>query len=186
MEGAKLARIFWPKERERFMSETVIADEQVQLVDPRNRPCGSTSRVTLRRLGCWHRATYIVVRNPAGELCVQTRTLIKETHPGWYDLAAGGVVGAGEATLPAARRELEEELGIRRVPLAALGEFRFVDGALRIYGSLYGVRYAGPLRLQPEEVAAVSWMTPSAALALEHATPDTRVALELALRQDGW
>jgi len=168
------------------MSETVIAAEQVQLVDPFNRPCGSTSRVMMRRLGCWHRATYIVVRNAAGEICVQQRTTIKETHPGWFDLAAGGVVGAGEAALPAARRELEEELGIRGVPLRPGGDFRFAEGGLRLYGSLFWVRYDGPLRLQPEEVAAVRWLPLDEALALEKATPDTRIALARAVELDGW
>ncbi|WP_251977406.1 NUDIX hydrolase [Salinicola avicenniae] len=160
------------------MSDIVIADEQVQLVDSRNRPCGSASRAVMRRLGCWHRATYIVVFNAGGEVCVQQRTMIKETYPGGFDLAAGGVVGAGEAFLPAARRELEEELGIRGVPLRPAGELRFVEGSLRIFGALYGVSVDGPLRLQPEEVAAVRWMPPREALALERATPDTRLALQ--------
>ena len=60
------------------VNKRVIADEQVQLVDPRNRPCGSASRVTMRQLNCWHRATYIVVRNGKDEICVQERTSIKE------------------------------------------------------------------------------------------------------------
>lgn len=168
------------------MCETVIAVEQVQLVDPFNRPCGSASRAMMRRLGCWHRATYIVVRNSAGEICVQQRTRIKETHPGWFDLAAGGVVGAGEASLAAARRELEEELGIRGVALQPGGDFRFVESGLKLYGSLFWVCHDGPLRLQPEEVAAVRWLPPDEALALEMATPDTRVALVRAIELDNW
>lgn len=168
------------------MSDIVIADEQVQLVDPHNRPCGSTSRAMMRRLSCWHRATYIVVRNAAGEICVQERTAIKETHPGWFDLAAGGVVGAGEASLPAARRELFEELGVRGVRLIPGGEFVFHEAQLKLYGSLYWVNYAGPLRLQPEEVAAVRWMPVAEALALEKATPDTRLALSKAVELGHW
>lgn len=168
------------------MNKRIIADEQVQLVDPRNRPCGSASRVTMRRLNCWHRATYIVVRNGKDEICVQERTSIKETHPGWFDLAAGGVVGAGEASRPAARRELFEELGIRGVKLMSGGEFMFQEAGLNLYGSLYWVNYDGPLRLQPEEVAAVRWLPIPEALALEKATPDTRVALSKAVSLDHW
>ncbi|WP_110642858.1 NUDIX domain-containing protein [Salinicola sp. CPA57] len=168
------------------MSETVIADEQVQLVDPYNRPCGSASRVMMRRLNCWHRATYIVVRNVKGEICVQQRTSIKETHPGWFDLAAGGVVAAGEASRPAARRELFEELGVRGVELISGGEFVFREAGLNLYGSLYWVNYGGPLCLQPEEVAAVRWLSIPEALALEKATPDTRMALSKAIDFDHW
>lgn len=168
------------------MSDIVIADEQVQLVDPYNRPCGSASRATMRRLGCWHRATYIVVRNSTGEICVQQRTTIKETHPGWFDLAAGGVVGAGESSLPAARRELFEELGIRGVKLIDGGEFMFHEANLKLYGSLYWVDYDGPLRLQPEEVEAVRWMPVAEALALEKGTPDTQLALSRAIELGHW
>jgi len=168
------------------MRNRVIADEQVQLVDPRNRPCGSASRATMRRLRCWHRATYIVVRNAKAEICVQERTSIKETHPGWFDLAAGGVVGAGEASRPAAARELFEELGVRGVELTAGGEFMFQEAGLNLYGSLYWVDYDGPLCLQPEEVAAVRWLPIPEALKLAKATPDTRVALAQAIELDHW
>lgn len=162
-----------------------IADESIQLVDARNRPCGSAPRATMRRYRFWHRATYIVVRNAAGELCVQRRTLTKEVFPGGLDLAAGGVVGAGEAVHLAARRELAEELGIEGVPLRHVLEFVYAAGGHHIFGSAYLVDYDGPLRLQAEEVAEVFWLAPPEALALKQVTPDTRQAVE-ALVRAGW
>ncbi|MFG6177935.1 NUDIX hydrolase [Halomonas sp. THAF12] len=155
-----------------------IADESIQLVDARNRPCGSAPRATMRRYRYWHRATYIVVRNTAGEICVQRRTLTKEVFPGGLDLAAGGVVGAGEAVHLAARRELAEELGIVGVPLRHVLEFVHAAGGHHIFGSAYLVDHDGPLRLQAEEVAEVSWHSPAEALALDGVTPDTRQAVE--------
>ncbi|MGB8714567.1 MAG: NUDIX domain-containing protein [Onishia taeanensis] len=163
----------------------VIADEHIQLVDARNRPCGSAPRALMRRFHFWHRATYIVVRNSRGEICVQRRTLIKEVFPGGDDLAAGGVVGAGEAVHLAARRELAEELGIRGQPLRACGGFRYSEGGNHIYGSVYLVDYDGLLCLQPEEVDSVRWMPLREALALDTATPDTRCALGM-LYAGGW
>ncbi|WP_110666346.1 NUDIX hydrolase [Salinicola halophilus] len=168
------------------MTDVVIADEQVQLVDSRNRPRGSAARRTMRRLACWHRATYVIVRNATGHICVQQRTLHKETYPGAFDLAAGGVVGAGEASLPAARRELAEELGISGVRLDGGHTFRFAEDGLHAFGSVYWVHYDGALQLQASEVAAVRWLSLGQALALEAATPDTRVALALAARENGW
>ncbi len=47
-----------------------------------------------------------------GRLLVHRRADDKDVYPGWWDLAAGGVVGAGEAYGAAARRELAEELGV--------------------------------------------------------------------------
>ncbi|MDR5863370.1 NUDIX domain-containing protein [Halomonas campisalis] len=162
-----------------------IADESIQLVDARNRPCGSASRALMRRFHFWHRATYVVVRNARGELCVQRRTLTKEVFPGALDLAAGGVVGAGEAVHVAARRELAEELGIRGVPLHHALEFMHDQGGNHIFGSAFVVDYDGPLILQAEEVAEAFWAPLGQALAMAEATPDTRQAVE-ALVREGW
>ncbi|AXY41992.1 NUDIX domain-containing protein [Halomonas sp. JS92-SW72] len=156
-----------------------VARERIQLVDARNRPCGSAWRAQMRRFRFWHRATYIVVRNARGEICVQRRTLTKEVFPGGLDLAAGGVVGAGEAEHLAARRELAEELGIRGVPLRPAGGFIHAEGGHHIFGSLFLVDHDGPLALQAEEVAEVFWRPPAEALALPGVTPDTRQALQV-------
>lgn len=160
------------------MPAPLIADERIQLVDARNRPCGSAPRAAMRRFRYWHRATYILVLNARGALCVQRRTLTKEVFPGGLDLAAGGVVGAGEAVHLAARRELDEELGIRGVPLQHVLEFRHATDGNHIFGSAFLVHFDGPLQLQPEEVAEVFWLPPEEALVLDGVTPDTRQAVE--------
>lgn len=161
-----------------------VARERIQLVDSRNRPCGSAWRAEMRRFRFWHRATYVVVCNARGELCVQRRTLTKEVFPGGLDLAAGGVVGAGEAVHLAARRELEEELGIRGRRLRPAGGFVHARGGNHIFASLYLVEHDGPLALQAEEVADAFWLPPAEALAQEGVTPDTRQAVEV-LRDRG-
>lgn len=162
-----------------------IKDERIQLVDASNRPCGSASRVLMRRFHFWHRSTYVFVRNRHGELCVQQRTLTKEVFPGDYDLATGGVVGAGEPVHIAARRELAEELGIEGVRLTPCFEFRFAEQGNHIFGSVFVTAYDGELHLQAEEVAKAHWMTIGEALTLERATPDSRLALDLMLER-GW
>ncbi|MHB0776749.1 NUDIX hydrolase [Halomonas sp. WWR20] len=167
------------------INPATLREEQIQLVDATNRPCGSAPRTLMRRYHFWHRATYVFVRNRHGELCVQERTLTKEVFPGYHDLATGGVVGAGEAAHVGARRELAEELGITGVTLYPCFDFRFAEGGNHIHGSVFRADYDGPLRLQPEEVASASWMTVDQALALETATPDSRVALQRMLAE-GW
>lgn len=157
----------------------VIARERIQVVDARNRPCGSAWRSQMRRMGFWHRATYIVVRNSRHELCVQRRTLTKEVFAGGIDLAAGGVVAAGEAVHQSARRELAEELGISREPLAHVLDFTYCEDGHHIFGSLFTVSFDGHLNLQPEEVADAWWMSIDEALALDEVTPDTRLAVSL-------
>jgi 8-oxo-dGTP pyrophosphatase MutT (NUDIX family) len=103
--------------------------------------------------------------------------------PGWYDLAAGGVVVAGESYEESARRELEEELGVRGVPLRGGIEFWFEDAAVQVWGCAYACVYDGDLRLQEEEVAAVEeWGAAEIGRAAEggiQVTPDSWRAFQL-------
>ena len=81
--------------------------EIVQVVDEDNRETGAVTRREMRARGLVHRASYILVFNSRGELFVQKRTVSKDIYPGYLDVAAGGVVLAGESYEEAARRELE-------------------------------------------------------------------------------
>lgn len=157
--------------------------EWVQVVDAHNRPCGSATRAFVRRFKLWHQASYIFVRNACGELCVQQRTMTKDIFPGAYDLAAGGVVDAGESMHTGARRELLEELGIYRRTLTHCFDFRYTDERLHCFGGVYITEHNGPLALQASEVVDVRWLMPQAALALDNVTPDTRVALSMLMER---
>ncbi|WP_106477719.1 NUDIX hydrolase [Phytohalomonas tamaricis] len=157
--------------------------ELIQITDANNRPCGATTRARMRRLKLWHRATYIFVSNRQGQLCVQRRTMSKDIFPGGFDLAAGGVVDAGEDMHSGARRELGEELGIYGVPLRHCFDFRYVDADLHVHGGVFMVRYDGPLILQASEVAGIEWLSPEQVLGLDNVTPDSRRAFERLLKE---
>ena len=72
-------------------------NEIVQIVDENNTEIAAVSRWLMREQQLIHRASYILVFNRAGELFVQKRTMTKDVYPGYYDIAAGGVVLAGES-----------------------------------------------------------------------------------------
>lgn len=144
------------------MSQGISADEaahraasdaeQVLWVDARDRPLGALRRADLRERGLIGRGTFIFLYNSRGELCVHQRSLSKALYPGYWDLAAGGMVGAGEDCLAAAARELEEELGVADATLREHGSL-FFDGAdNRLWCHVYSAVSDAPLRLQPEEV----------------------------------
>jgi len=113
------------------------ADEIVTIVDEQNNLVGAVPRREMRARNLPHRSTYILVFNSRGALYVQKRTLTKDVFPGYYDVAAGGVVLAGESYEQGARRELEEEMGIRDVPLTWLFDFYFADEHARVWGGAY-------------------------------------------------
>ena len=136
------------------------ADEIVAIVDAQNNVVGAAPRREMRANRLIHRSTYILVFNPEGALYVQKRTMMKDVFPGYYDPATGGVVLAGESYEDSAIRELEEEMGIRRVSLTQLFDFYFADERTRVWGSAFSCVYNGPLTLQEEEVESVVLLTP--------------------------
>ena len=156
------------------------AEERVAIVDEQNRVVGSAPRREMRARRLPHRATYILVFNSRGELCVQKRTQSKDVFPGYWDVAAGGVVLAGEAYEESAGRELAEELGVRGMPLEPLFEFYYADERTRVWGSAFRCVYDGDLVLQEDEVEGVEWMRVeevSRRAASEPFTPDGLLVL---------
>ena len=82
-------------------------------MDADNNDLGGVSRGKVRKENLWHRASCIYIRNETdGRFLIQIRSIKKDYCPGYFDLATGGVVGAGEDDDISAARELEEELGI--------------------------------------------------------------------------
>ncbi len=149
--------------------------EKVAIVDEKNQVIGSDTRENMRSRGLIHRATYILVFNSKGQLYVQKRTMIKDIFPGFYDLCAGGVVQAGESNEESAIRELEEELGISKVPLKFLFEFYGEYAGSRVWGSVYTCIYDGAITLQEEEIEDGAFYSIEEVLTLaqrENFTPD--------------
>jgi 8-oxo-dGTP pyrophosphatase MutT (NUDIX family) len=148
-------------------------DEIVLIVDADNKITGRAPRHEMRAKGLPHRACYILVFNSLGELFVQKRTMSKDIYPGYYDIATGGVVLAGETYEESARRELAEELGIRTVELTPHFTFLYEDGSNRVWGKVYSCTYDGELTLQAEEIESGFFDAPDDVLALSKKEPFT-------------
>ena len=149
-------------------------------MDEHDEVIGGVPRSRMRRERLIHRTTYIFVFSSRGELLVQERTPTKDVYPGYYDLAAGGVLMEGESYVESAYREAEEELGLRGVALTDHFKMYYEDERSRSFGRIYTCVYDGPFALQREEVASARFVRPEAILAGEVAplTPDSRAAFE--------
>ena len=128
------------------------AEELVAIVDRDNRVIGAVTRRIMRQQNLIHRASYILVFNRNGELFIQKRTLTKDMYPGYWDLAAGGVVLADETYEESALRELNEELGLTGVRLAHLFDQYFEEADNRVWGRIFSCVSEGPFVLQQEEI----------------------------------
>ncbi|CAK4132086.1 unnamed protein product [Aphanomyces euteiches] len=120
-----------------------------------------------------HRATFIVVRNSASLYYVQRRSLTKDYCPGYLEPMAGGVVGVGEDCDDSARRELEEEMGIRDTSISHVATFSYSSPPMLTWRSLYKCVYDGPVTMQEEEVSEVLLMSADEILQRQNEmTPD--------------
>ncbi|WP_342653753.1 NUDIX hydrolase [Pseudomonas sp. F3-2] len=126
--------------------------ELIAWVDRQDQLLGALPRAELRERGLIGRGTYILLFNSSGELCVHQRTLSKAIYPGYWDVAAGGMVQADETYAESAARELEEELGVSGVELTAHERFFFDQPGNRLWCAVFSAVWDGPLNLQPEEV----------------------------------
>ncbi|MBW1750665.1 MAG: NUDIX hydrolase YfcD [Deltaproteobacteria bacterium] len=149
------------------------AEEIIQIVDIDNREIVAIARHLMREQHLIHRASYILVFNAAGELFVQKRTMIKDIYPGYWDVAAGGVVLAGESYEESAERELAEELGVSGVNLQFLFDQYYEDQENRVWGRIFTCTCEGPFTLQPEEVEYGRFMDPRIALDYSNSEPFT-------------
>src|SRR5690606_31329801 len=111
--------------------------ERVAWVDEQDRPLGAVSRAELRERGLIGRGTYILLFNSAGQLCVHRRTLSKALYPGYWDVAAGGMVLADESYAESAARELAEELGIVDAELTEHAHFLYDAAESRLWCRAY-------------------------------------------------
>ncbi|MBF7731064.1 NUDIX hydrolase [Pseudomonas sp. N040] len=155
--------------------------ELIAWVDEADQLLGSLPRAELRERGLIGRGSFVLLFNSAGALCVHQRTLSKAVYPGYWDVAAGGMLLAGESYAESARRELQEELGIAGVELREHGRFFFAHPDNRLWCGVFSVVCDAPLRLQPEEVLQAHFM-PIASVLAESATqpycPDSLLALK--------
>jgi isopentenyldiphosphate isomerase len=133
-------------------------DEMVDIVDDHDQVIRTVSRREMRAGRLMHRAVFIAVVHPDGRLLVHRRSESKDLWPGWWDIAVGGVVAAGESYEDAARREVAEEIGVPTEP-EPIGGGRFVDDDVALVGRCFRVTHAGPFTFADGEVVEAHWVT---------------------------
>ena len=133
--------------------------ELVDIVDDDDNVVATVTRAEMRAGRLQHRSVGVAVMSTDGRLLVHRRSDSKDLWPGWWDIAAGGVVTAGETYDDAARRELAEELGLVGAEIEYLGQARYVDDDLAAICRGYRVVHDGPFSFTDGEVTEVRWVT---------------------------
>ena len=142
-------------------ADGVPGDELVDIVDEHDHVIATVTRREMRAGRLRHRAVYIAIQGTDGRLFVHQRSFDKDVRPGAWDIAVGGVVGAGESYDEAALRELEEEVGISGATPTPWGGGVFGDESYELIGRCYHLVHDGPFVFNDGEVIAGAWMNRS-------------------------
>ncbi|HAK87799.1 MAG TPA: NUDIX hydrolase [Nitrospiraceae bacterium] len=90
-----------------------MQEEILEIVDRDGKTLGTAPRSKIHgNPSLIHKVVHVLVFNEAGELLLQKRSMNKDVAPGKWDTSVGGHVPADENLIEAAKREMEEELGI--------------------------------------------------------------------------
>lgn len=153
----------------------------VDIVDADDNVIDTVTRRRMRAEVLRHRAVYIAVQGSDGRLLVHQRSFAKDVRPGAWDIAVGGVVGAGESYDEAARREMAEEIGVAGVVPVPIGGGTFGDEHYELIGRSYHVVHDGPFTFADGEVIDAMWVDAAGLQRLldEHDVVSDSVALLL-------
>ncbi|MCO5168103.1 MAG: NUDIX domain-containing protein [Planctomycetes bacterium] len=136
---------------------------RIAVVDAGDRFVAWEDRRVVHERRLSHRSIHVLLVDSRGRLLLQRRHRRKETHPGHWDLSCSGHVeesdygpGGPDADLDrvyaaVARREVEEELGVRAT-LREVGHFGPVEGVHYEQLRLFVGASDGPFTAQADEV----------------------------------
>ncbi|MCJ8209043.1 isopentenyl-diphosphate Delta-isomerase [Mucilaginibacter sp. RS28] len=135
----------------------MIEAEQVILVDTNDNPLGTMEKIEAHRKGLLHRAFSVFLLNDEGEMLIQQRALGKYHSPGLWSNTCCSHPRPGEATISAAQRRLNEEMGVS-AELKEVYAFTYridFDNGLteHEFDHVFVGRFNQPPVINPDEVA---------------------------------
>lgn len=86
--------------------------EYFDVVDESDKVIGRASRDECHKKGLLHRGVFILVINSEGKILMQKRSMNKDIWPGWWTTSVSGHVDSEESYEVAAKREMNEEIGV--------------------------------------------------------------------------
>ncbi len=130
-------------------------------------------RSEVHKRGLWHRAIVVAIINEKNEILLQQRSEKKEKNAGMWDISVAGHISAGQDSLSAAAREINEEVSVLLGYRTEIKDFRYMycfrkeqkfgeDFIERQFYDFFILRTSGvddkTLYFQKEEVQAVKFV----------------------------
>lgn len=133
------------------------------LVNEKDEQVGTMEKMEAHVRALLHRAFSVFIFNSKGEMLLQQRALSKYHSPGLWTNTCCSHPRPGEATIAAAQRRLQEELGFT-VPLTKAFDFIYTanfDNGLteNEFDHVLIGEYEGEIFLNPSEVKAACYLS---------------------------
>lgn len=137
-------------------------DEVLVVVDEDDEPIDEARRDEVHAQQLRHRAVHVLLSDEQGGLWLQKRSEAKDTYPSRWTSSASGHVPAGDDTREAARREVEEELGVEAPVLTFVGRtyVEDLDEGEREFTYVFAGVHPGGFTPDEDEVAQVTTFDP--------------------------
>jgi 16S rRNA (adenine1518-N6/adenine1519-N6)-dimethyltransferase len=155
----------WLKNLKKFSLNIFNLMTKITFVDDKDNVIGAGAKEDAWKKGIIHRIARIFLFNSKGELLITKRADNLSSLPGRWDQSAAGHVDEGEDYPTAAKRELEEEVGVKGIELIEKGKF-FTDetdesGKIKKRFSMsYTGKWDGEVKPSPREVSQIRWIQP--------------------------
>jgi 16S rRNA (adenine1518-N6/adenine1519-N6)-dimethyltransferase len=133
-------------------------NEELVVVDTRDRPVGAAERQTIHQQSLLHRAVHVFIFNNDRELFLQKRSWRKDRYPHRWDSSAAGHVDVGESYDDCAVRELTEELGIS-TRVDRIGALTASDKTGQEFISIYRGRHDGSIEYNALEIETAGFFS---------------------------
>lgn len=124
-------------------------------MDDADKVLRQATRREVHGQGLMHRAVHVLVFNKKHDCLLQKRSHLKDRQPCVWDSSAAGHLDAGEDYETAARRELEEELGITDARLVEVATLPPTEGTGMEHVRLYAALYSGRVTFPAAEIEGV-------------------------------
>lgn len=136
----------------------MIQVEELDVVDDADRVIARASRPRVHEDYLIHRSVMFFVFDGDGRVFVNQRSALKEMYPGYWSIAFGGHVLAGESYDTAVVRELLEETGLNDPPFL-IRSFQKRTADERENVQVYGIRATSELSLFADEIEQGEFVT---------------------------